>query len=55
MNGNFTDRRKHSDMIHYVPDVQLNAMRENTVDVEIEAKMKNLSVLEMRKQFSISS
>lgn len=54
INGNFQDRRKHSDFIHYVPDVQLEALRNDTVDVEIEAKMKNVSVFNMRKQFSIS-
>lgn len=54
VNGNFMDRRKHSDMIHYVPDVQLSALRNDTIDVEIEAKMKNISVDEMKKRFSIS-
>lgn len=54
MNGNFQDRRKHSDFIHYVPDIQLEALRNDTIDVEIEAKMKNVSVFNMRKQFSIS-
>jgi UV DNA damage endonuclease len=54
MNGNFMDRRKHSNMIHYIPDVQLEGLRNDTIDVEVEAKMKNLSVNEMRKQFSIS-
>lgn len=55
VNGNFMDRRKHSDMIHYVPGVQLEALRNDTVDVEIEAKMKNISVDKMKKQFSISN
>ena len=54
VNGNFMDRRKHSDMIHYIPDVQLAALREDIVDVEIEAKMKNLATTKMKKQFSIS-
>jgi len=53
MNGNFQDRRKHSNMIHYIPDVQLAALRNDEVDVEIEAKMKNVSVFNMRRQFSI--
>ena len=55
VNGNFQDRRKHSDMIHYVPDIQLQGMRDDTVDVEVEAKMKNYSTFDLRKQFSISS
>jgi len=55
INGNFMDRRKHSDMIHYVPDVQLLALRDDTVDVEIEAKNKNLSVFDLRTKFTILS
>lgn len=54
VNGSFSDRRKHSDMIHYVPDVQLCALREGTVDVEIEAKMKNIAVFQMAKQFNLN-
>jgi UV DNA damage endonuclease len=53
--GNFQDRRKHSDMIHYVPEPQLKAMREDIVDVEIEAKLKNLSVIDMRTRFCIET
>jgi len=55
VNGNFMDRRKHSDMIHYIPDIQLAGLRDDTIDVEVEAKMKNVSVFEMMKKFSISS
>ena len=55
VNGNFQDRRKHSDMIHYIPDCQLEGLRNDTIDVEIEAKMKNISITQMKKQFSISS
>jgi len=51
--GNFMDRRKHSDMIHYVPDIQLQGMRDDTVDVEVEAKMKNYSTFALREQFQI--
>lgn len=54
-NGNFMDKRKHSDMIHYVIDSQLSALREDTVDVEIEAKLKNIAVFEMRKKFEITT
>jgi UV DNA damage endonuclease len=54
INGNFTDRRKHSDMIHYVPEPQLQGLRDDTIDVEVEAKLKNLAVFEMRRKFSIA-
>jgi hypothetical protein len=32
----------------------LAAIRDNLVDVDVEAKMKNLAVLQMRKQFDIA-
>ena len=51
--GSFTDRRKHSDMIHYVPEPQLRGLREDTVDVEIEAKLKNVAVFKMSNDFNI--
>ena len=53
LNGSFTDRRKHSDMIHYVPDVQLAALRADEVDVEVEAKLKNIAVFDMSQKFNI--
>ena len=53
VNGSFPDRRKHSDMIHYVPEPQLQALRDDTVDVEIECKMKNIGVFKMAKDFTI--
>lgn len=53
-NGSYTQRRTHSNFIHYVPDLQLAAIRDNLVDVDVEAKMKNLAVLQMRKQFDIA-
>jgi UV DNA damage endonuclease len=53
VNGNFMDRRKHSDMIHYIPEQQLMGLHDDTIDVEIEAKLKNIAVFDMRKKFSI--
>jgi UV DNA damage endonuclease len=53
VNGSLLDRRKHSDMIHYVPDPQLKALRDDTVDVEVEAKQKNLAVTKMATDFGI--
>lgn len=52
-NGSFNDRRAHSDMIHHVPPLQLSALRDDTVDVDVEAKMKNIAVLKMREDFNI--
>ena len=52
-NGSFPDRRKHSNMIHYVPDVQLRLLRAGNIDVDVEAKQKNLAVFDMSKKFDI--
>lgn len=43
-NGSFTERRKHSDYIHYVPDCQREGLLVDVIDVDVEAKMKNLAV-----------
>lgn len=53
-NGSFPERRKHSNMIHYIPDCQLKALHENTVDIEVEAKQKNISISKMMEKFNIS-
>jgi UV DNA damage endonuclease len=53
VDGSFIDRRKHSEMIHYVPPVQLNALRDDIIDIEVEAKLKNISVFKMAKDFCI--
>jgi UV DNA damage endonuclease len=51
--GSFADRRKHSNMVHYIPERQLQLLRDDGVDVEIEAKMKNLAISDMAAKFSI--
>ena len=43
-NGNFVERRKHSDYIHTVPECQLQGLRLGLIDLDIEAKMKNLAI-----------
>jgi UV DNA damage endonuclease len=53
INANFQLRRKHSNMIHYVPAVQLKALQEDLIDAEIEAKFKNVAVFSMAKTFNI--
>lgn len=52
-NESYTKRRAHSDYIHYVPEMQLKLMRDNLVDVDIEAKHKNLALFKMRKDFNV--
>lgn len=52
-NGTFTDRRKHSWEIHYIPEPQLTAVKNDFIDLDVEAKGKNISLLKMRKDFGI--
>jgi len=44
-NGSFNERRSHSSFIHYINQHQLDALRNDTIDVDLEAKMKNISLL----------
>jgi len=50
-NGSFTDRRKHSDYIHYIPDCQRDGVLKDVVDIDVEAKMKNLAVSKLKTYF----
>lgn len=51
--GTFTERRAHSAYIRYVPELQLEAARADSIDIDVEAKMKNFAVLQMRKEYDI--
>jgi UV DNA damage endonuclease len=51
--GTFTERRAHSAYIRYVPELQLEAACADTIDIDVEAKMKNFAVLQMRKEYGI--
>jgi UV DNA damage endonuclease len=53
LNGSFTERRKHSDYVHYIPDCQLNGNNNGEIDVEFEFKMKNLAIFKAVKDFNI--
>jgi UV DNA damage endonuclease len=53
VNGSFTERRKHSDFVHYVPDCQLNGNNNGEIDVEFEFKMKNLAIFKAVKDFNL--
>ena len=52
-NAGFNDRRAHSQMIHYVPDFQLQYMQDDTVDIDVEAKSKNLAIFKLREDFNV--
>lgn len=53
-NASFNQKRAHSQYIHRIPDMQLEAMRADTIDVDVEAKHKNLALLDMRSKFNIN-
>lgn len=53
VNGNFTERRKHSFNVHYIPDCQLKANNNNQIDIEFEFKGKNLAIFKAVKDFDI--
>lgn len=48
-----TKLRAHSDYIRYVPVSQQEANNDGVIDVDIEAKKKNLAIFRMIKQFKI--
>lgn len=52
-NSSFVDRRKHSNYVHYIPDIQLKLNNSNTIDIEFEFKMKNLAIFKAIKDFDI--
>ena len=52
-NSSFPDRRKHSDMFHYIPVCQLKALQSREIAVECEAKSKNFAMLKLANDFQI--
>lgn len=52
--GNFQEKRKHSDFVHYIPNCQLELLKKNYIDVDFEFKMKNIAIFEALKKFNIS-
>ena len=52
-NAAFNQKRAHSQLIHYIPPLQLEAIRGNVVDVDVEAKLKNIALLKIREDFGI--
>ena len=51
--GSFTEKRKHSDFVHYIPECQLLANNNDEIDIDFEFKMKNLAILKAVKDFNI--
>jgi UV DNA damage endonuclease len=51
--GSFNEKRSHSNFIHYINKHQLDALRNDTIDVDLEAKMKNIALLKFREDYGI--
>jgi len=51
--GNFMDRRKHSDYVHRIPQVQVDGLLDDSIDLEVEAKMKNLAVRRLQASLRV--
>jgi UV DNA damage endonuclease len=51
--GSFNEKRTHSNFIHYINQHQLDALRNDTIDVDLEAKMKNIALLKFREEYGI--
>lgn len=51
--GSFTDRRKHSKFVHYIPEIQLQKNNSDKIDIDFEFKMKNLAIKKAEKDFKI--
>jgi|GEM_PF-1947222 len=49
----FMELRKHSQYLEFIPEPQLQGVRDGTLDLEVEAKMKNLAVAAIRKKYGL--
>lgn len=53
--ASFQKRRAHSDFIAYIVSHQLDDVQADIIDLDVEAKMKNLAIDKMKIRFKISS
>lgn len=53
-NAAFNIRRSHSQYIHHIPEMQLEGLRANTIDVDVEAKQKNLAIAQIKLVFGLT-
>jgi UV DNA damage endonuclease len=52
-NGSFTERRKHSEYVYYIPEYLIRDNNLNQIDIDFEFKMKNLAIFKAVKDFNI--
>jgi UV DNA damage endonuclease len=53
INGSFTDRRKHSQYVHYIPSYQQMLNDSGKIDIDFEFKMKQLAIFKAVEDFNI--
>lgn len=53
VNGNFMERRKHSDYVHYIPDIQKEYNNAGLIDIDFEFKMKNIAIKKAVNEFEL--
>lgn len=53
--GSFTDRRRHSQHVHSIPEPQLEGLKKGEITIEVEAKRKNLAIEQMVRDFKLQS
>lgn len=53
-NSSFNNRRKHSDYVHYIPQIQLELNNSNEIDIDFEFKMKNIAIKKSLQDFTIN-
>ncbi len=52
-NSNFNNKRKHSDYVHYIPDIQTEMNNSGDIDIDFEFKMKNVAIQKALHDFNI--
>ncbi len=52
-NESFNKKRSHSNYIEYIPDLQFEYLKNDLIDVDVEAKQKNLAIFQIRNNFNI--
>lgn len=50
---NNSNKRQHSQYVHYIPDCQLEALIYDTVDIDFEFKLKNIAINKFRKDWGL--
>lgn len=52
-NSTFNNKRKHSDYVHYIPDIQKEMNNSGNIDIDFEFKMKNVAIQKALHDFNI--